>query len=245
MNNLAEKITSLSHLFNTSTLAMADYSTGSFRTPSQNNSSFQSSGSGSQFKKFQRLFKKSPLVQFLIIVVIVFAIAIFGITIVIRKSTTDVTPSAASTAKQISVAKPLATETLNKSFDFPLKDATGKTVSTIHYEIQSAEFDNQVIIKGQQATAVAGKTFLVLNLKIDNDYSKAVELNTRDYVRLIVNGNKDEKLAADIHNDPVDVEAISTKFTRIGFPVDTNAKSLVLEVGEIQGSKQTIQLNLK
>jgi len=84
----------------------------------------------------------------------------------------------------------------------------------------------------------------VLNLKITNNYNKAVQLSTRDYVRLIVD-NSSDRLAADIHNDPVDVEPISTKYTRLGFPIVSDAKSLKLEVGEITGTKQTVQVNLK
>jgi hypothetical protein len=237
-----------SSLFNPllpSTLAMTDYSTGSFHS-NPSNTSFQGSG-GTRFKKFPRYFKKSPMLPFIVIVIIVFVIAIIGITSVIRKSTTNVTPTSASgtTQQQVAVAKPLATETLNKTFQFPLKDSSGKTVSNISYQIQSAEFDNQIIVKGQEATAVAGKVFLVVNLQITNSYDKAVELNTRDYIRLIVNGNSSQKLAASIHNDPVDIEPISTTFTRIGFPINANSQSLALEVGQIDGPKQTIQLNLK
>lgn len=220
---------------------MADYSSGNFHSSSQS-SSFQ--GSGAQFKKIQRYFKKSPFIPVIIIAVVIIIIIVVSISNSHTSSANTQQPAAAS-AQQATVAKPVATETLNKTFQFPLKDATGKTVSNINYEIQSAEFDNQIIIKGQMATAVAGKTFLVLNLKINNTYDKAVQLNTRDYVRLIVNGNKNEKLAADIHNDPVDVEAISTKFTRLGFPVSSNAKTLTLEVGQIDGSKQTVKLDLK
>lgn len=244
MKNLAAYLSSLLQPFRTSTLAMTDYSTSSFRSPSQG-SSFQKTGF--QFKKFQRYFKNSRYLTFGIIIVVVFVIAIVGISSVVRKSTTNATQTSAAgtSAQQVNIAKPIATETLNKNFQFPLKDANGKTVSNIQYEIQSAEFDNQVVVKGQLATAIQGKTFLVLNLQITNNYDKAVELNTRDYIRLIVDGNTDQKLAATIHNDPVDVEPISTTFTRLGFPVSTDFKTLSLEVGQIDGSKQTIPLTIK
>lgn len=186
------------------------------------------------------------MVPFIGIVVVVFAIALFALYNVISRSTTNATPILANTnsPKQIAVNKPVAQQTLNKSFDFPLNDASGKVVSKLKYVIQSAELDNQIIIKGQQATAIQGRTFLVLNLQITNSYDKSVQLNTRDYVRLIA-GNSTEKLAADIHNDPVEVQAISTKYTRLGFPIDTaDAKSLTLQVGEIEGTKQTIKLDL-
>jgi hypothetical protein len=227
-----------------STFAMSDFSqAGSFHSGSRLGTS---SNNNFQPKGFKRFFKKSPMVPFIGIVVVVFAIAIFALYNVISRSTNNATPTLASNngAKQIAVNKPVVQETLNRSFDFPLKDANGKVVSKLKYVIQSAEIDNQIIIKGQQATAIQGRTFLVLNLQITNSYDKSVQLNTRDYLRLIT-GSSPEKLAADIHNDPVEVQAISTKYTRLGFPIDAaDTKSLTLQVGEIQGTKQTIKLDL-
>jgi hypothetical protein len=74
---------------------------------------------------------------------------------------------------------------------------------------------------------------------------KGIEINSRDYVRLIVDGNTKEMLAPEIHNDPVEAQAISTKYTRVGFPINTSDKNLVLQVGEINGPKQTIKLEFK
>ena len=81
-------------------------------------------------------------------------------------------------------------------------------------------------------------------MKITNNYDKSVQIPTRDYIRLMVNGS-DEKLAPDIHNDPVEIQAISTKYTRVGFPINETDKDLILQVGEIAGKKQTVKLNLK
>jgi len=241
MKNLAVNLSSLSQLFRLSPLAMTDYSSSTFRSPSQN---ISSQPSGAQFKKFKRFFKNSPYLPFVIVGVVIVIIAGVIIGKVVNNPAQTKTLGASATNSQVAIAKPLAQETLNKEFDFPLKDASGKEVSKIQYEIQSAELDNQIVVKGQIATAVAGRSFLILNLKITNNYDKAVNLNTRDYVRLIVD-NATDKLAADVHNDPVDIEAISTKYTRLGFAIDSNAKDLKLEVGEIDGAKQTIQLNLK
>ena len=222
---------------------MVDYSA----TPSRLNTTNGSySSGGSQFKKIKRFFRNSPTLPFIVVVVIVVLIGAVFITKSMKSHSTGQVAGASvqNNNTQMNVPKPLAQETLNKEFDFPLKDATGKVVSKFNYEILSAEEDNQIIIKGQVATAVQGKTFLLLNLKITNNFDKDVELNTRDYVRLIVD-NSTDRLAADVHNDPVDVQAISTKYTRLGFPIDIAAKNLKLEVGEIDGQKQTIQLNLQ
>jgi uncharacterized protein YxjI len=140
--------------------------------------------------------------------------------------------------------KAIATESLNKEFTFPIRDSQGNEVSSIKYKILNAEKYDTVIVKGQIASAVKGKSFLVLNLEITNNDSQGIQINTRDYVRLSVNKNN-QLIAADIHNDPVQVQAISTKATRLGFTIDDSDKNLVIQVGEIKGDKETIALNLK
>ncbi len=242
MRNVAANLSSsFGQFYRTNVLAMVDFSSSPSRL---NHEGGSYSAGGSPMKNMKKLFKNSPYIPFIVvgIVVIIFAGVLVG-----KLAKNHGTAQVAGTATQNSqanVAKPIAQQTLNRTFDYPLKDATGKVVSKFNYEIVSAEEDNQVIIKGQMATAVQGKTFLILNLKITNNFNKDVQLNTRDYVRLIVGGSTD-KLAADVHNDPVDVQAISTKYTRLGFPIDATAKDLKLEVGEIDGPKQTIQLNLQ
>lgn len=131
---------------------------------------------------------------------------------------------------------------LNRDFSFPIKDDKGETVSDIKYFIENAELRDEIIVKGQKATAVEGRTFLIFNIKINNPYGKAIEINTKDYVRLSINANKDEWLAPDIHNDPVEVQAISVEPTRVGFAINETDKDLVLRVGEINGEKQELPI---
>lgn len=136
-----------------------------------------------------------------------------------------------------------STVAINREFNFPIRDDKGEEVGKIKYLIDSAEKRNEILIKGQKATALAGRTFLIINIKVENKSNQKIQINTRDYVRLSVNDNA-EWLAPDIHNDPVEVQAISTKHTRIGFPVSDSDKNLKLQVGEIKGEKATIDLNL-
>lgn len=143
------------------------------------------------------------------------------------------------------VAGAKATQTLNNQFSFPLYDADGKEVTKLTYLIENAELRDEIIVQGKTAKAVQGKTFLILTIKINNTYDKAIDINTRDYIRLTVNGKTSELIAADIHNDPVSVQAISTKTTRIGFPINDTDKNLVIIIGEIKGSKEQVALNLK
>lgn len=134
------------------------------------------------------------------------------------------------------------TMALTKEFSFPLRDNAGKEVSQIKVSLLNAVLLDQIVIRGRKATALPGRTFFVVNMKITNDYNRNIQLNIRDYFRLTKNGIN-EKLAPDIHNDPVEVQASSTKYTRAGFPINNTDKNLILQIGEINGEKQTIKLN--
>lgn len=188
-------------------------------------------------KKFKNLF------FILFLVVVILAILFF-----LYRTLSNVSGKSSSVLgtsdDRVNIEKPKATQTLNKSFSFPLRDSSGKQVSDIKMTFTTAELRDQIVVKGEKATAIEGKTFLILNLKLTNNYSQSVQINTRDYVRLTVN-KSDDKLAADIHNDPVDVQAISTKYTRLGFSINDTDKNLVLHIGEINGNKQDIPLHLQ
>ena len=175
-----------------------------------------------------------------LIIILVIALGLFGVSKLIQAAMNAV---GSGNDQRIEIEGALASVELNREFSFPLRDSSGKEVSQIKYSVQNAELRNEIIVKGQRATSVKGRRFLILNLKIANKFEQAIEIDTRNYIRLIRNGNEDEKLAPDIHNDPVEVQAISTKLTRIGFPINDTDKDLKFYVGEINGEKQTIDLN--
>lgn len=131
---------------------------------------------------------------------------------------------------------------INRNFSFPLTDQKGKEVSRIEYSIINAELQDQIVSKGKNYTTVKGRTILILNLKITNQHDKPIEISSKDYIRLSVNGSS-ELLAADIHNDPVMVQATSTKYTRLGFPIYDADKNLKVLVGEIGGNKEEVAIN--
>lgn len=152
------------------------------------------------------------------------------------------TPLPTANAIQQSSENPRETQAINKSFSFPVRDGSNKVITNFSYVIQSANIVDQIVVKGQIATAVKGKTFLVITLRLDNPSNQSIEANTRDYIRLTANNNN-EALAPEVYNDPVEVQAISTKLTRLGFPINTTDKKLVLHVGEINGEKTNIPLS--
>lgn len=149
-----------------------------------------------------------------------------------------------ASGERVEVKGASAVQELDKEFSFPIKNSKGEEVDKIRYIIDKAELRNEIIVKGQKATSVKGRTFLILNLKLVNSFNQPIEIDTRDYVRLSVNGNKEEWLAPDIHNDPVEIQAISTKNTRVGFPINEDDRGLVIRIGEINGDKEEIELQL-
>jgi hypothetical protein len=182
----------------------------------------------------------------IILPVVIGVIVVAALASLIR-SLPDAQSKPVDATTNIAAPSSLSTINLNKKFTFPLKDDKGAIVGNFDYVIESAEIQKQIIVQGQRATAVDGRDFLILNLKITNNLKKTIQLNTRDYIRLTVASNPSEQLAPDIHNDPVEVQAISTKFTRVGVALDEadTRKTIHLKVGEIDGKKQDIDLNFK
>jgi hypothetical protein len=148
--------------------------------------------------------------------------------------------SASSSASQLKDAK--TTQQINHELMIPIKNSKSEVVTEVKYTIQNAELRDEILVKGRKATAIDGRDFLVLNLKLVNSFNKPIEINTKDFVRLSV-GDNPELFAPSIHNDPLTLQAISTQNSRVGFAVNEQDKNLKLHIGEINGDKTTIDLN--
>ena len=193
----------------------------------------------SKFTQSIRKLRKIFLIAFTIIVII-FIAASFGL----FKGKSGQTGTSRVNDKRADAAFAKSTQTINKTFTFPLKDDKNVEVGKFKYVITDIQLQDQIIVKGQRATAVKGRTFLIVNLKIVNDSGHKFDINTRDYIRLSIEG-ENERFAADIHNDPAQVQAISTQPTRMGFPINDVDKKFILFVGEIKGEKKPININFK
>jgi len=200
-------------------------------------------GIGTKFRSAN--WKKSIRRTLPIVLLVLIALAVLFLVAQIVRMTVASTKSVKSSDTRVQLPGPKASMILNKEFSFPLYNDKGKEITKMKYTLESAELHNEIIVKGQRASAVSGRTFLTLSIKLTNDYNQPIKVDTRDYVRLIVNGNEKEQLAADIHNDTVTIQAISTKSTRLGFPINDTDKNLSLKVGELNGTKDTIPLTLQ
>lgn len=146
--------------------------------------------------------------------------------------------------QRIELKGALATSILNKTIQIPVLDSKGATVTNVAYTIESAELRDEIIVQSRRMVAIQGRLFLILNIKLVNEYNKELEIKAGDYVRLSLNNNEKELLAPDIHNDPVRVQAISTKYTRVGFPIYDKSTNTVLYIGAITGQKEKVPLAL-
>lgn len=116
-----------------------------------------------------------------------------------------------------------------------------KSKLSIKYVVVSAELQDEILVKNEKVKASLGRTFLIFTLKIVNDSPQGIQVNSRDFLRITTDGGH-EWLAPDIHNDPVEVQALSTKYTRVGLPVNKTDKQFKIRLGEISGEKTEFEI---
>lgn len=187
---------------------------------------------GSNKPRLGKLLRSAPIPIALILVIM----------LVLRVSANKKETASQASNTSPRVAGALAITNINKQFELPIIDKSGEDLGALKFEIISAEKRKEIFVKGKKATAVEGREFLILNIKIVNELNRSVDVNSRNYLRLSVNGNEEEWLAPDIHNDPVEVQAISTKLGRVGFPINTTDSILMLQIGEISSNKEKVLL---
>jgi hypothetical protein len=196
--------------------------------------------------KFGRVFSPKGLrwLRFLGVIVLV-TLPVYLITKMVITSNRKPLTTASSGNNTAEVLGSQTTSEINYTFSDPISKIKNKegNLPSLTFVVQNAEKRNEILVQGKKATAVEGRTFLILNIKVTNPNSEGYKINTRNYFRLATGGNQTEWLAPDIHNDPVEVQAISTKFTRVGFPINLSDNNLVLQVGKVDGDKQQLPLN--
>ena len=161
---------------NASTISVPSFSS-LFSVLSEKSSSWKESFSKTRngFKKPNMKLPKQAI--FIAVIILIAAAVIIAVKNIPSGSQTaaNITKPAAPSAK--------ATQVINKEFSFPIKDADGKELSKIKYLIESASIQDEVLIKNERARAVAGRTFLILNIKITNSYKQGIQINSKDYIK--------------------------------------------------------------
>jgi hypothetical protein len=183
-------------------------------------------------------------VKYVVVVIVFIGVLLAFRALLQNRESNSTNVAGVNTSTKVELKAARAHQDLNKDINIEIsgiEEEDGK----VTMQVENAELRDEIVVQGQKASSVSGRTFLVLNLKLTNGLKQAVEINTRDYLRLAMGEQKDEWLAPDIHNDPVAVQAISTKPTRVAFPIDDNIRHFVLAVGAISGDKENIELNLQ
>lgn len=133
-------------------------------------------------------------------------------------------------------------QVINRTFQFPVNNPDGSVGGIVNYHLKDYEFTNQVVVNKLYKALVTGDNeILALNIEITNDNDYAVQMMSGDYIRLTKN-SEDKLVAPDIENDPVEVRPHSTKQVSIGFAVNTSDSNIMLQVGELDGDKEVVNI---
>ena len=115
--------------------------------------------------------------------------------------------------------------------------------ANLKVNLVNAEIANSLLIQGKRAKTREGKTFLIINMEVENTYAVPLYSFPVDLLRLV--REDDKRIAPSVHQGTVEVRPISTKKSNVGFVVDPNDKDFKLEVGEVSGEKEILELSFK
>lgn len=192
----------------------------------------------------------SPTVT--IIAVIIAVLAIGGGVLALRSNSNSSSNSQVQGAQTQQANVILEKAEVNKIFEIKALNTQGKEAKDkMSMNIKSIEKTNEILVKGNPATAKGESRFLVLNVELSNNTKERLIVAPLDLLRLVID---DQKRAAEIYTEEltqikgsVVVEPDSTKLTRIGFVLseDIVAKKKSLQIGEVNSEeKELIELSL-
>lgn len=103
--------------------------------------------------------------------------------------------------------------------------------------------NNTLLIQGKRASTREGKTFLIINMEVENQFQVPLYIFPIDLLRLVREDGK--RIAPSVHQGTVEVRPVSTKKSNVGFVIDPNEKDFKIEVGEVNRDKQVIEISFK
>ncbi len=133
------------------------------------------------------------------------------------------------------------TVSLEKKWNFNAFDRAGKTLkTTVSLSIVSVEKTNQIFVRNKPVRTTPDKSFLVLNLELENKNPERLYFYTSDYVRFVAEG---KKLEADFKNPRLEIAPLSTKKDKLAFLVEDKENRFQIQIGEITGLPETIEIS--
>lgn len=171
--------------------------------------------------------------------------AVFALIIVVGLTFAGISKSRANLKSEALVGTETSSSAqvvVNKSFDVPIKNSDGKpTGQDLKITITSVGESDSILIQNKPAKTKNGKTFLLINMEIQNDTKSELKIKPVDMVRLV--GTDGKTYAADVYNNDVSAEAVSLRKTRIGYVVDKSQRTFRLLIGEVRGEQSPIDVN--
>lgn len=141
------------------------------------------------------------------------------------------------TSQTLSVAK----TTIGQTYQVIARDQNGNpTGNSVNLVITDAEKTKSVLIQGKRANVRNGKLFLLLNFEMDNPSNTVYYINPTDLVRYLRSDGK--KFAPTVYQGILQIRPNSTKKSNIGFVVDEGEYNFKLEVGELESTKQALEV---
>lgn len=110
-------------------------------------------------------------------------------------------------------------------------------------KLTNAEIANSLLVQGKRAKTREGKTFLILNMEVENPFSVPLYIFPIDLLRLVRTDGK--RIAPSVHQGTVEIRPISTKKSNVGFVIEPSDKNFQIEFGELTGDKQLLQISFK
>ena len=139
--------------------------------------------------------------------------------------------------------KPQAKINKELSVQARTRDKIRVSDANLKVNLVNAEMANSLLVQGKRAKTREGKTFLIINMEVENTYAVPLYSFPVDLLRLV--REDDKRIAPSVHQGTVEVRPISTKKSNVGFVVDPNDKDFKLEVGEVSGEKEILEISFK
>lgn len=136
--------------------------------------------------------------------------------------------------------------TLNREFEFkiPAINDQGQFIpkkeGKIKLILTEAELKKEIKVKNETKQANEGQQYLIIRIELQNDTADRLAIISNKYIRLIGENNK--KFSPDFHNAMVAIDPLSVRRDLVSYIVNENAKNFTFQIGELEGTKQTIEI---
>jgi len=139
--------------------------------------------------------------------------------------------------------KPQAEVNQNFSVQARTQDKIRVRDANLNVTLTNADIDSTLLVQGQRANAREGKTFLIVNMEVENQFEVPLYIFPVDLMRLVREDGK--KIAPSVHQGTVELRPVSLKKSNVGFVIDPDEKEFQIEVGDVSSEKQILEISFK